>query len=179
VNRWGNDGMKRILATAGAIALVALAGTAAQAQVAPNAQATGTARIYRPVTITKTQDLDFGTIVLVGGSFTNEIVTVGTSGAVTCGSGAGNLSCGGSPTAARFLLIGTNNALVTVSSPAFSLSGPATLTVTPTSTSQVVNLGATGSTVGVNVNLGGSISLSSTTLEGTYSGIWTVTAEYQ
>lgn len=172
--------MNKLLATAGAIAMLALTSTAAHGQSAtPSAQANATAKIFRPLTITKTQDLDFGTIVLVGASFTNENVTVGTTGAVTCGSGGGNVSCGGAPTAARFNLVGSNNAAVTVSSPAFNLTGPGTLSVTPTSTSQTVNLGATGSTTGVNVNLGGTITLGSATAEGVYSGTWTVTANYQ
>lgn len=176
-NQWGFE-MKKILATAGALAALATA-TAATAQQAPSAQANATARIYKPLTISKTQDLDFGTIVLAGASFSNETVTVATNGSVTCGSGGGNVTCGGAPTAAQFNLVGSNNASVTVSSPAFNLTGPSTLSVTPSSTSQVVNLGANGSTAGFNVNLGGSITLASSTPDGVYSGTWTVTANYQ
>jgi hypothetical protein len=42
-----------------------------------------------------------------------------------------------------------------------------------------VNLGANGLTTGVNVDLGGSITLASTTPDGVYTGTWTVTADYQ
>jgi hypothetical protein len=170
--------MKKTLATAGAIALLATISTPAAA-ASPSAQANATAKIYKPLQISKTTDLDFGTIVLVGASFSGETVTVATNGSVTCGSGGGNLTCSGAPTAARFHLVGSNNAVVTVNSPGFNLGGPATLAVTPTSTTQNVNLGANGLTTGVNVDLGGSITLASTTPDGVYTGTWTVTADYQ
>jgi hypothetical protein len=169
--------MNKFLATAGAIALLALTSAPAQA-ASPSAQANATAKIYRPLTISKTTDLDFGVVVIAGTSFAAETVTVSTAGAVTCGGGV-NLTCSGSPTAARFHLVGSNNALVTVSSPTFNLTGPGTLAVTPSSTSQSVNLGASGSTSGVDVDLGASIPVSSAPAEGVYTGTWTVTADYQ
>lgn len=177
LNQWGND-MKKFLATAGVLAALALTATTAEA-ASPSAQANATAKIYKPLTISKTQDLNFGTIVLVGASFSNEIVTVSTAGAVTCGSGGGNVTCGGTPSAAKFHLVGSNNAAVTVNSPAFNLTGPATLSVTPSSITQNVNLGATGNSTGIDVPLGGSITLASATPDGVYTGTWTVTADYQ
>ena len=170
--------MRKVLATAATLTALALTSTPA-AGASPSAQANATARIYKPLQIRKDQDLDFGTIVLVGASFAGETVTVPTSGPVVCGSGGGNLTCSGSPTAAKFHLTGSNNAMVTVSSPAFSLGGPATLNVTPSSTTQNVSLGATGLTTGIDVFLGGSISLASSTPDGLYTGVWTVTADYQ
>lgn len=158
-------------------AVAAASGTAVRA--APAATANATAKIFKPLTISKTQDLDFGTIVLAGASFTGEIVTVAAGGTVTCGSGTGKITCGGAPKAAKFHLVGTNNSAVTVTSPAFNLTGPATLAVTPTSTVQTVNLGSAGLTTGIDVLLGGSITLASSTPDGTYSGTWTVTADYQ
>jgi hypothetical protein len=170
--------MNKIFLTAGALAALALASTPAVA-ASPSAQANATAKIYKPLTISKTADLNFGTIVLAGAAFANETVTVATSGAVTCGSGGGNVTCGGTPTAAKFHLVGSNNAAVTVNSPSFNLTGPSTLSVTPTSLTQSVNLGAAGNTTGIDVPLGGSIILASTTPDGVYSGTWTVTADYQ
>lgn len=170
--------MNKFLATAGAIAALALTSAPAQA-ASPTAQANATAKIYHPLTIAKTQDLDFGVVVISGTSFAAETVTVDTSGNVTCG-GNVNLTCSGSPTNASFHLAGNDNALVSVSSPSFDLtSGSNTLTVTPSSTSQTVNLGAAGSTTGVDVDLGGSIDVGSATPEGVYTGTWTVTADYQ
>jgi hypothetical protein len=169
--------MNKFLGTAGAIVLLALTTAPAQA-ASPSAQANATAKIYHPLTIAKTSNLDFGVIVISGTSFAAETVTLNTAGSVTCGGGT-NLVCSGSPTAARFHLAGNDNALVTVSSPTFNLTGPSTLAVTPSSTSQTVNLGASGSTTGVDVDLGGAINVGSATPEGVYSGTWTVTADYQ
>lgn len=170
--------MKKFLATAGAVAALALTSTPALA-ASPSAQASATAKIYHPLTITKDQNLDFGVVVISGSSFPAEAVVLSTAGAVTCGGGV-NLTCSGSPTAAKFTLKGNNNANVTVSSPAFSLtSGANTLNVAPSSTSQTVNLGAGGDTTGVPVLLGGTINVGSATPEGVYTGTWTVTADYQ
>jgi hypothetical protein len=168
--------MNKFLATA-ALAALTIASTPAAA-ASPSAQANASAKIFKPLLISKAQDLNFGTIVLVGSSFTNETVTVPTTGPVTCGGGT-NLTCGGAPTPAKFHIQGFNGADVTVNSPVFTMGGPSTLTVTPTVTSQSVNLGAAGSTTGIDVLLGASITLASSTPEGLYTGTWTVTADYQ
>jgi len=88
------------------------------------------------------------------------------------------LTCSGTTQAASYRLVGTNNAIVTISCPAFNLTGPATLAFTPNAPG-TVNLGATGSTTGVPFSIGGSITLASTTPDGTYSGTFNVTADYQ
>jgi hypothetical protein len=170
--------MTKFLATAGAIAVLALTSTPAGAATSPSAQAAATAKIYKPLTISKSQDLDFGIIVLTGAAFANETVTVPTSGPVVCGAGT-NLTCSGAPMPAKFHLVGSNSAKVTVNSPGFNLTGPATLAVTPSSVTQTVDLGAAGNSTGVDVFLGGSITLGSATPDGVYSGTWTVTADYQ
>jgi hypothetical protein len=170
--------MTKFLATAGAIAMLALTSSPAIAATSPSAQAGATAKIYKPLTISKDQDLDFGIIVLTGATFASETVTVPTSGPVVCGGGT-NLTCSGAPTPAKFHLVGSNNAKVTVNSPSFNLTGPATLAVTPSSVTQTVDLGAAGSSTGVDVFLGASIPVASTTPDGVYTGTWTVTADYQ
>lgn len=172
--------MTKYLATAGAVALLALTSATAQA-ASPSANANATAKIYHPLTITKKSDLDFGVIVIKNTAFsTGEAVTVDTTGTVTACGLAADLTCTGTPKAAAFTLKGNNNANVVVSSPAFNLtSGSNTLAVTPSSTSQVVNLGAGGDTTGVDVPLGASISVLGATPEGVYTGTWTVTADYQ
>lgn len=171
--------MYKHIATTAVTALLALASSPAAA-VSPATQATANAKIYKPLTISKVQNLDFGVIVLTGASFAGEVVTVTTAGTVTCGSNPGVLlTCSGAPQAAKYHLVGTNNANVTVSSPGFNLTGPSTLAFSPTVTSQTVNLGATGSTTGVDIALGGSIVLASTTPDGVYTGTFVVTADYQ
>lgn len=170
--------MKKYLATAGALALLALTSAPAEA-ASPSTQATATARVYRPLTISFVQNLDFGTIVLSGaGVWGGEVVSMSQAGAVTCGGGT-NLTCSGTPAPAKYHLVGTNNAVVTVSSPGFNLSnGAATLAFTPNAPA-TVNLGAAGATTGVDFAIGGSITLASTTADGVYTGTFAVTADYQ
>jgi hypothetical protein len=166
------------LKTACAAALLAFAATPAAA-VSPATQATATARIFKPLTITKVQNLDFGTIVLTGATFSGEVVSMSQTGTVTCGSQPGVLlTCSGAPQVAKYHLVGTNNAVVSISCPGFNLTGPATLAFSP-NVQSTVNLGAAGNTTGVDVSIGGSISLASTTLDGLYSGQFLFTADYQ
>lgn len=167
--------MNKLLATAATSAMLALASPAVA--VSPATQATANAKIYKPLTISKVQNLDFGVIVLGAGAWSGEVVSISQAGALTCGGGT-NLTCSGSPQVAKYHLVGTNNATVTVSSPGFNLTGPGTLAFTPNAPA-TVNLGATGSTTGVDFSIGGSITLASTTPDGVYSGTFAVTADYQ
>lgn len=154
---------------------LALADTAAGA-VSPTTQATATARVYRPLQISFVQNLDFGTLVLGSGTWSNQLISMDQAGALTgCGT---NVTCTGSPVAAKYHLVGTNNATVKITSLPFNLTGPGTLAFTPNAPA-TVNLGAAGSTTGVDFSIGGSITLSSTTPDGVYSGVFAVTADYQ
>lgn len=170
--------MRNCLATTGAAVMLALF-SAPAAAVSPATQASATAKIYRPLTISLVQNLDFGTIVLSGaGTWSGEVVSLSQAGAVTCGGGA-NLTCSGSPKAARYQVLGTSNSTVTISSPGFNLSnGAATLAFTPNAPA-TVNLGPAGPTTGVTFSIGGSITLASTTPDGVYTGTFLVTADYQ
>ena len=169
--------MKKIISGAAALAFTALVIAPAQAAT-PATQATATAKIYRPLTISFVQNLDFGTVVLSGaGTWSGEVVSIDQTGALTCGGGV-NLTCSGSQQAAKYHLVGTNNAVVTISSPGFNLTGPGTLAFTPNAPA-TVNLGASGSSTGVDFGVGGSITLASTTADGVYSGTFNVTANYQ
>ena len=170
--------MKKFLATAVVTAAMVLVSTPAAA-VSPATQATATAKIFKPLTISSVQNLDFGVIVLTGASFSGEIVSINQAGALTCGSNPGVLlTCSGAAQTAQYKLVGTNNATVTISSPGFNLTGPGTLAFTP-SAPATVSLGAAGSTTGVTFSIGGSITLASTTPDGVYSGTFAVTADYQ
>lgn len=161
-------------------AIVALLSAAAPAAaVSPATQATATTTIYKALTISSVQNLDFGVIVLTGASFSGEVVSISQTGALTCGSNPGVLlTCSGTPQAAQYKLVGTNNAVVTISSPGFNLTGPGTLAFTANAPT-TVNLGASGATTGVTFSIGGSITLASTTPDGVYSGTFQVTANYQ
>ena len=170
--------MNKLFATGAAASLLALTSSPAAA-VSPATQATATAKIFKPLTISSVQNLDFGVIVLTGASFANEVVTISQAGALTCGSNPGVLlTCSGAPQPAKYKLVGTNNAAVTITSPGFNLTGPGTLAFSP-SAPLTVNLGSTGSTTGVTFAIGGSITLASTTPDGVYTGTFQVTADYQ
>lgn len=166
--------MKKILATAGAFAALAL--TAAPALAAtPTQQATATARIYTPLSITFARNLDFGVVVLNNTTFAAETVSISGAGAVTCGGGV-NMTCSGSPTSASYTLQGSAGASVAVSSPGFNLvNGANTLAFTPTFPASVT-LDSAGAGA---FNLGGSISVAGNTAEGVYTGTFNVTANYQ
>ncbi|HEX8839826.1 MAG TPA: DUF4402 domain-containing protein [Sphingomicrobium sp.] len=158
--------------------LIALA-SAPAAAVTPATQATATAKIYKPLTISSVQSLNFGTIVLTGASFSGEVVSINQAGALTCGSNPGVvLTCSGGAQAAQYKLVGTNNATVQITCPGFNLTGPGTLAFTPNAPA-TVNLGAAGSTTGFTFSIGGSITLASTTPDGVYTGTFQVTADYQ
>ena len=166
--------MKKIVATAGAFAVLALTTAPAQA-ASPTQQATATARIYTPLSIAHAEDLDFGVIVLNNTTFAAEVVSVSQAGAVTCGGGV-NMTCSGTPTAAAYDLAGSADAVVTITSPGFNLSNGATnLAFTPNFPG-TVTLDGTGV---AQVSLGGSISVAGATPEGVYTGNFAVTADYQ
>ena len=177
LNQWGIV-MNKLLISAGALTALALTSAPAFAQAVPATEnATATARIYSPLQLTKDSDLNFGTIVITGSTFTGEVVSVDQSGGVTCGGGS-NLVCDSTnATAANFTVSGSIDADVRVTVPAtVSLSGSngGNLTMTPDSPSPF-SLGSTGSTT---FGVGGSISIDDTTTEGVYTGNFDVTAEY-
>jgi hypothetical protein len=176
-NQWGFD-MKKLLISTSAVATVAL--TSAPAFATPvSASANAKAKIYRPLTITKNTDLDFATIVLGPGTYSNTVI-VSQAGSITCGA---NVTCSGTPAAANFKLTGTNNstAAISLSASSITLAGtntPAnTLTLT-LSAPATVALGATGTT-GTNFGVGGSLTVTNATADDLYTGTFTVNADYQ
>lgn len=161
------------------LATMSAALTAAPAlAIGPNQNATGTARIVKPLTLEWVRDLDLGTIVLSGaGTWSGAVVSISrTTGALSCTNS--NVSCSGPARTAQYKVTGTNNQTVQVSAPNFNLGGPngATLAFTVDGPG-TVNLGNSGN-AGLVFDLGGSIAVSSTTPEGTYSGTFNVTVNY-
>ncbi len=164
---------------AAVIAAVALTAAPALAAptgvVAPNEPAVARARIVKPLTLEALSDMEFGDIV-VNGSGT---ATLANTGTLTCT--ATNLVCGATGTAAQYRVRGTNNQIVYITKPDVTLTNtvnPGTdLTLVLSGPTQVLlpNSGSTGETF----NLGGSIAISESTLEGAYSGILAVTVDYQ
>lgn len=164
---------KAALAATVATALVATPAFAANSDVKPF---TATAKIVKPLILTKVKDLDFGTITM-GNALTSSNVTVDQAGtAPTCGA---NLTCS-APTAASFTVAGVGTQTLTVSlgtpptklvntlddtkSVPFTVDAPATVSLTSGSGS---------------FGIGGLITVASGTVDGDYSATMNVTVSYQ
>ena len=171
--------MKLLKYTAAAAALALTATPAFAAPVSPNQNATATAKIVKPLTLTWVQNLDLGTILLSGaGAWGGAVVGVSQAGVLSCANV--NVTCSGAVQAARYNVRGTNNQLVTITAPNVTLTNANnpldTLLMTVSSPGSVLltNSGAPGS----DFNLGGSITVASTTGDGVYSGTFNVTVDY-
>lgn len=171
--------MKKLLISAGAAAVLALSATpAAAAPVSANANAQ--AKIFRPLSITNNNGLDFGTLVLSGSGTFSTPVAVGQSGALTYDNTL--ITASGTTQAASFTVKGTSNQTVAISLPASTVSlsgsngGTLTLTLDAPTTAA---LGAAGPTTGVTFGVGGSITVANTTTDGVYTGTFAVNADYQ
>ena len=164
----------RLAALAAAATIVA---TPAVAVPVSGQAPTATARITKPLTLTRVDDLDFGEII-VQGSDTVEIEY--DTGNRVCGDPA-NLTCQGAYKRAEYHVTGTNNQDVTIVTPDVVLAhtNPAitdTLTVQLQSLS-TVNLTNSGNN-GANFYVGGSININEDVAEGTYEGTLAVTVNY-
>jgi hypothetical protein len=136
------------------------------------------ASFLKPLTLQWLQDLDLGSVVLGPGTWSNATVAISRGGVFSCASG--NLTCSGVTGAAKYNVSGSNNQVVRISAPNVTLvnqgdsSRTLTLIVDSPGTVTLTNSGPPGT----NFSLGGSISLSSSTAGGTYSGTFNVTVDY-
>ncbi len=155
-----------------ALALVGVAalGMTASAANAATATATAKANILKQITVTKTSDLDYATIV-TGAAASTVVVTP--AGARTCGVG---LVCSGTATAAAFNVVGTIGAVATVSVPATVTlaSGANNMTSTLVSSAALLTLAAANS-----FTVGGTLAVGANQVDGVYAGTFTVTVDYQ
>src|SRR5687767_1049684 len=133
------------------------------------------AKVVKSLTLTKKQDLDFGTVTLSGapGTYT---VSLSMAGVLSCPVGA---TCAGTPMPGIMNVQGSNNNVVRIAIAATSLVNAAdgsTIPFTPIApaTLAITNSGAPGH----DFNIGGSIAIPSTA-DGTYSGNVQVTVDYQ
>jgi hypothetical protein len=172
----------RTTALAATVAAVAFTATpAAAAPVSATKDATATARIIKPLTLTSTQNLDLGTIVLTGSSAFTATVGIDKAGSYNCDGGSStNVTCD-STTAqdAIYHITGTNGQKVNIAAGPVSMTGSngGTLTLTP-DFDAVQTLSNSGG-AGMDFNVGGSITVADTTTDGVYTGNFVVTAEYQ
>lgn len=138
-----------------------------------------TANVIKPLTLTSLQNLDLGTITTKLGTWTGATVGISRAGVFSCNST--NLVCTGATQVARYNVTGTNKQTVLISAPGVTMTNQSdstktlTLVVDSPGQIQLTSSGASGS----NFDLGGSITLSSTTASGTYQGTFNVTVEYQ
>ena len=171
--------MTSLVATVAALALTAAPAQAASL-VSATPQAQARVKILKALTLTRLADLEFATVVLSGaGAWAGEVVSVNNSGVLSCGTT--NLTCSGTTTAAQYNVTGSNNAVVVVSVPAtvtITNAAANTLIVTTSGAPTPLTMPNSGN-AGINFNFGGSITLASTTPDGSYSGTIAVTADYQ
>lgn len=182
---------RSLLTAAAATALFALPGQASAA----TANATATAKIVKPLVMTGGGTLAFGQLITPSAATYSNTFTVAaaaTQGGTYCQTG---FTCSGTPTAALFNLQGTNNVplnltiplTVTMTNTSWGGTGPA-----PTITLSTVNSIAANNGTGVYVMtlpnsgspgrdfyVGGSMIVTQASEAGSYSGTFTVTADYQ
>lgn len=169
--------MKKTLIFAGAVAALALTGGANAAPVNATTDATATARIYTPITLSASQDLDLGTIVLSGTGPYTDTISISRSGVFNCGT---NVTCSGTTQEAVYDATGTRDQTLTISVASTldlvnqtQASPDLTLTVDAPATVALNSSGA------ASFGIGGSIQVSDTTVDGVYTGTFAVSADYQ
>ena len=163
---------------AAAAALIATPAIAAPVGVT-GAPPPASARIIRPLTLTATGSLNFGTIVL-NGLTANRTIALSSLNFLNCAGGSAEVACSGATSVLTYNVRGTRGQVVTIIKTASNLTNAndgSTLSMTPTGSNRFTmpNSGAPG----VNFNIGGNITLTPTTTDGLYTGTVDVQVDYQ
>jgi hypothetical protein len=159
--------------------LLLLCAAAASPAGAATQNASVKATVVKPLTLVSLQDLNLGTVILNPGSWSGATVGISQSGVLSCANA--NTNCTGTAQPAQFTVTGSNSQTVRVTAPNVTLVNQANpgktllLTLDAPATITLPNSGSKGMTFAV----GGSIGLSSTTANGTYSGTLNITVDYQ
>lgn len=163
------------LGRAGAMLIIgALSGLAGAATLTASVSATP----VKPLTLTKVQDLDLGSVTLGPGNWSDATITLSKAGTFSCTNP--NLVCSGATVVAKYNVQGSNQQTVQISAPNVTLvnqndsSQTLTLVTDAPSSAALTNSGFPG----VTFSIGGSITLASTTAAGTYVGTFNVTVDY-
>lgn len=157
---------------------VALAATLAAPANAATITAQVKAKVVKPLTLTSIQNFDLGTLILGPGSWSGAVVGLSRTDTLTC---PANLTCTGATQVAIYNVRGSSQQTATVAAPNVTMvnqSDPTktlTLVVDKPNSVAIPNSGAPG----VNFPLGGSISVSSSTVGGVYVGTFNVSVDYQ
>jgi hypothetical protein len=158
--------------------MVVAAFAAAPATAAPTQSATVKATVVKPIILSWVQNLDLGSITLKPGTWSGATVSISRTGAFSCASP--NLTCAGLRQVAKYNAIGTNNmtATITASNVVMRNQADPTKTLLLTLDKQPSITFTNSGQSGITFAIGGSIVLSSTTADGTYSGTFNVTVDY-
>lgn len=136
------------------------------------------ANVVKPLTLTSQQNLDLGTITLSLGTWYGAVVGISRTGILTC---SPKVTCSGVPQFATYKVTGSNKMVVNITAPDVILvnqSDPTKKVTLIVDSPGQITLTSSGPP-GTLFNLGGSITLDSTTATGTYSGTFQVSVDYQ
>jgi hypothetical protein len=136
------------------------------------------ASVVKPLILTRLQDLNLGTVTLGAGAWSGATVGISRAGVFSCANA--NLTCTGATQVAQYNVSGTNNQTVKITAPNVTLvnQSDSTQTLILVTDSPTSVLLTNSGPPGTNFSIGGSISLNSSTVAGTYSGTFNVTVEY-
>lgn len=179
-----------ILAALGALSVFAVTPPASAATTTAAVKAT----VLKPVQLTGGGTLDLGTILTPSSASYSGTFTVAAAASQTGTFCAASFSCTGTPAAAVFNIQGTNKTNIGINIPlsivmtlqAYTGGGTTPTMTIATSNSLAANNG-TGSytiqvpnsgTPGLDFYIGGSLTVTEATIPGSYSGTFTITADY-
>jgi hypothetical protein len=183
--RWDLEKIMKYFASS-ALAALLVAGAAVPAMAVDATQtANGSITVLQPLTITKNDDLVFGTVIRPA-SGSGSIAVSAASSATRTPSGGVVALASTSYKAAKFTISGEGAQMLTVGVPATFLlansSGTGSLTVTTTNDiADLSNVQLSGSLGGLGTkvfHVGGSIPITDATNSGAYTGTFDVTASY-
>lgn len=169
--------MTCLVASVAATALTAA--PAAAAPVGATTPANARARIVKPLTLTATGELYFGTIVIPAAGVTaTRTIAVSDLNVRDCASASPEVTCSDPTTVPTYNVTGTNGMQVNITKTNSSLNGSngGTLAFRPTGVNSVV-LPNSGN-AGTNFAIGGEIDIVPATVDGVYTGAINVTVDY-
>lgn len=178
--------MRFIRNTLAVAAVIFSMASMAHAQASASQTASGSATIFRPITLAKNSDLRFGTIVRPASG--SDTVTIAANGSRSLSTNNAVALTSGShvaPGAATYTVSGEGGQAFSISTPAtFNMTrsgGSETITITlaasATSGTLTGTLGAASSGT-ASFSIGGSMPVSTTTVSGAYSGSFITTVAY-
>lgn len=137
------------------------------------------ATVVKPLTLVSVQNLNLGTVTLQPGTWSGATVGISQAGVLSCAST--HTICSGAVRPAQFKVTGSNKQVVKITAPNVTMtnqSDPSKSLMLVVDSPGQVTITSSGAQ-GTSFNLGGSITLSSTTANGLYSGTLNVTVDYQ